>query len=181
MHWLDLLIVGIVAWFTFSAFSAGLIRELVTVVAMIAGTVLAGRFYAELALDIEFLIDDESPRNFIAFIAIFAGVMVLGQVGASMLRRVAAMLLLGPFDHLGGALFGFAKGVALVQIILIVASIYPFSRDVDGALDRSTLAPVFLNRVPIILRLLPDEFSDQLDALERAAEQASAPSTQEIP
>lgn len=178
MHWLDLVIVAIVAWFTFSAFSAGLIRELVTIIAVIAGAVLAGRFYAELALDIEFLIDDESTRNFIAFVAIFAGVVVLGQIGAAMLRRVAAMLLLGPFDHIGGALFGFAKGAALVQILLIVASVYPFSGEVDRALERSTLAPLFLDRVPVMLRLLPDEFSDALDALERAAGQAPGPPAQ---
>ena len=121
---------------------------------------------------------DESTRNFVAFIAIFAGVVVLGQIGAAMLRRAAAMLLLGPFDHLGGALFGFAKGAALIQILLIVASVYPFSSQVDRALDRSSLAPVFLDSVPVMLRLLPGEFSDALDALERAAAQAPAPPTQ---
>ena len=175
MHWLDLVIVAIVAWLTFSAFSAGLIREFVTIVAVVGGAALAGRFYAELAADIEFLIGDESTRNFVAFAAIFAGAVVLGQIAGAMLRQVAAMLLLGPFDHLGGALFGFAKAILLVEIILIVASAYPISADFDAALDQSALAPVFLDRAPVMLRLLPHEFSDALDALDEVPAGLPAP------
>ena len=175
MHWLDLVIVAIVAWLTFSAFSAGLIREFVTTIAVIGGAALAGRFYAELARDIEFLVGDESTRNFIAFAAIFSGAVVLGQIAGAMLRQVAAMLLLGPFDHLGGALFGFAKGILLVEIILIVASAYPISAEVDAALDESALAPVFLERAPMVLRLLPHEFGDALDAPDEVPDPLPAP------
>ena len=177
MHWLDLVIVAVVAWFTFAAFSAGLIREFVTAVAVVAGAILAGRFYAELAQDLEFLIGDESTRNFVAFVAIFAGVAVLGQIVAVTLRRVAALLLLGPFDHLGGALFGFAKGVLLVEVLLIAASAYPVSDDVDAALDQSALAPVFLEGVPVMLRLLPAEFGDALETLEEAPASLATPAS----
>ena len=175
MHWLDLVIVAVVAWFTFAAFSAGLIREFVTAVAVVAGAILAGRFYAELAQDLDFLIGDESARSFVAFVAIFAGVVVLGQIAAATLRRVASLLLLGPFDHLGGALFGFAKGVLLVEVLLIAAAAYPLSDDITTALDQSALAPVFLDSVPVVLRLLPAEFSEALDTLEAAS--ASLPAS----
>ena len=175
MHWLDLVIIAIIAWFTFAAFSAGLIRELVTAAAVVAGAVLAGRLHAELALNIEFLISDDTTRSFVAFIAIFAGVMVLGQIAASTLRRVASMLLLGPFDHLGGALFGFAKGLLLVEVLLIVASVYPVSAALSAAVGQSTLAPVFLDGIPVMLRFLPAEFSDALQALDQAPVSVTAP------
>ncbi len=175
MYWLDLIIVATIAWFTFAAFSSGLIREIVTVVAVVAGGVLAGRFYADLADNIEFLISDDTTRSLVAFVAIFAGIVVLGQVAGIMLRRLASILMLGPFDHLGGALFGFAKGLLLVEILLIVVSAYPVSSRFDEAIDRSALAPVFLDGVPVMLRLLPDEFSEALGALDQPAVEAATP------
>ena len=42
MNWLDLLIVAILAWTTFRAFSSGLIREVVTLLGLIAGIAVAG-------------------------------------------------------------------------------------------------------------------------------------------
>lgn len=173
MHWLDLVIVAIVAWLTFSAFSAGLIREAVTAVALVAGAILAGRYYGELSADIAFLIDDDTTRNLVSFVAIFAGITVLGQIAAVTLRRVASLLLLGPFDRVGGALFGFAKGILLVEVLLIAASAFPVASGLDAALDQSTLAPVFLEGIPVMLRLLPDEFSSAVDAATSAAGAAS--------
>ena len=175
MYWLDLIIVATIAWFTFSAFSSGLIREIVTVVAVVLGGVLAGRFYADLAESIEFLISDDTTRSFVAFVAIFAGIVVVGQVAGITLRRLAAILMLGPFDHLGGALFGLAKGLLLVEILLIAVSVYPVSSQFGEAIDRSALAPVFLDGVPVMLLLLPDEFSEALEALHQPAVEVATP------
>lgn len=158
MHWIDLVIVGLVAWFTFAAFSRGLIREVVTLVALILGAVLAGAFYEELAADIDFLIDDDGVRPLVAFIAIFGGVFIGGQILAAVLRQTAQLLMLGPLDHLGGAAFGFAKGLLLVEVLLIALTTFRVSDRVDTALDDSALAPVFLDGIPVMLQLLPDEF-----------------------
>ncbi len=167
MSWIDLLIVGVIAWFTFRAFANGLIREVVTLGALILGVVLAGLFYAELAADIEFLIDDGTVRKLVSFMAILGGVVVLGQVLAAVLKRVASMLMLGPFDRLGGAAFGFAKGFLLVQVLLIVVAIFPASTSVALAIDDAALSPFFLDSLPLVELTLPDEFDDALDTLGR--------------
>ncbi len=167
MSWIDLLIVGLVAWFTFRAFANGLIREVVTLAALILGVVLAGRFYPELSADIEFLIDDGTVRSLVSFIAILGGVVVLGQVLAAVLRRAASMLMLGPFDRLGGAAFGFAKGFMLVQVLLIAVAIFPASTRVALAVDDAALAPFFLDSVPVVKLTLPSEFHDALGTLGR--------------
>ncbi len=167
MSWIDLLIVGVIAWFTFRAFANGLIREVVTLGALILGVVLAGLFYAELAADIEFLIDDGTARKLVSFIAILGGVVVLGQVLAAVLRRVASMLMLGPFDRLGGAAFGFAKGFLLVQVLLIAVAIFPASTAVAFAVDDAALTPFFLDSLPLVELTLPAEFDDALSTLGR--------------
>lgn len=158
MHWIDLVIVGVVAWVTFAAFSRGLIREVVTVVALLLGVVLAGAFYGELADDIDFLIDDLGTRRLVAFIAIFGGVFIAGQIGAMLLRRTAYLLMLGPLDHFGGAAFGFIKGLLLVEVVLFALATFQVNDAIDTALEDSALAPIFLDGIPVLLRLLPDEF-----------------------
>ncbi len=166
LHWLDLVIVAIIAWLTFRAISIGLIREAVTAVSVIGGALLAGHFYAELADDIAFAIEDETWREFVAFAAIFAGAIVVGQIAALLLRRAARMLLLGAADRVGGAVFGFITGLIVVEVLLLAAITFPVSGHLDAAIEDSTLAPAFLEGLPVIQRLLPQEF-------EAAAEQWS--------
>ncbi|HJM75647.1 MAG TPA: CvpA family protein [Dehalococcoidia bacterium] len=177
MHILDLVIVAVVAWFTFSAFSRGLIREVVTTIAIFGGTIIAGQFYEELSNNLEFLTDDETLRNFGSFIAIFVGIIVLGQIAAMVLRRFAALLLLGPFDHLGGALFGFLKGVLIVEVVLILVTAFPVADSLQQAIDASALAPVFLDGLPVMLEVLPGEFREAVDALSEVARTAAGSSS----
>lgn len=165
MHWLDLLIVAIIAWMTFSAFSRGLIREVVTLIALVVGAIVAGAFYDELSTNLEFLIDNETTRNLVSFGALLGGVLILGQLLAGGLRRTAGLFMLGPFDHMGGAAFGFVKGIILVEVALISVSVFPASETVATAIDESALAPVFLERAPVAELALPSEFDNALDRL----------------
>jgi membrane protein required for colicin V production len=165
VYWVDLLIVGAVAWMTFRAFATGLIREVVTFAALIAGIFVAGAFYRDLSADIAFLIEDERTRNFASFLALLVGVVVLGQLLALVLKHAASLLMLGPFDHLGGAAFGFVKAIVLVQILLLAVAVFPPSAGFAAAVDQSTLAPYFLNEVPSAELALPSEFQHALEQL----------------
>jgi membrane protein required for colicin V production len=128
--------------------------------------VLAGLLYSDLAESIEFLIDSNTWRNIISFVAIFAGIVILGQLAAHAARRVAALLLLGPLDHLGGAAFGFAKGLLVVQVALFVVAIYPPSDEIAAAVDDSAIAPLFLDDAPVAEVALPGEFDNALTQLQ---------------
>ena len=165
MHWLDLIIVAVISWLTYRAFTVGLIREVVTTAAVILGAVLAGHFYSELSADIAFAIEDETWRNFVAFASIFIGAIVIGQVGASLLRRAASVLLLGWADRAGGAAFGFAQGFLLVEVALFASITFPVSSAVDAAIEASLLAPVFIDTIPVLLEFLPDEFASAVEGL----------------
>ena len=165
MHWLDLIIVAVISWLTYRAFTIGLIREVVTTVAVILGAVLAGHFYSELSADIAFAIEDETWRDFVAFASIFIGAIVIGQVGASLLRRAASVLLLGWVDRVGGAAFGFAQGFLLVEVALFASITFPVSSAIDAAIEASLLAPVFIDTIPVLLEFLPDEFTSAVEEL----------------
>ena len=165
MNWVDLLIAGTIAWTTFRAFSNGLIREAISLLSLVVGLVLAGAFYDDLSANLEFLVSDPTTRRLAAFAAIFVGTAVAGQVIGMIMRSVAAVLMLGPLDHLGGAAFGFLKGLLFVEVFLIAVSVFPAATSVSKAVHESKLAPIFLDRVPIAELGLPEEFRNPLQQL----------------
>lgn len=157
MNWLDGVILALLIWFIFAAFTAGLIREVVTIVSAILGVVLAGLFYERLADDIGTVIDSDRVARIVAFLAILGAIVLAGQVLAWLLKETASLLMLGTFDQLGGAAFGLVKGVVIVQVLLLLFATYP-SLGLDEAIGDSALSPLFIDRAPVLLQVLPAEF-----------------------
>ena len=163
MNWLDIAIALIMVTFTASAFSSGLIREVVTLVSVVVGVVVAGLFYDDLERDVLVFIHEDDTARFFAFLALLGSVYLAGQLVAIMLKRTASLLLLGWVDRVGGAAFGFLKGFIVVEVLLILFVTYPqigLKEDIDG----SALASVFLDAIPVLLIILPDEFERAVDA-----------------
>ncbi len=162
MNWLDIAIVLIIAFFATAAFSAGLIRELVTLVSAVVGVVVAGLFYDDLARDVLVFIDNKNTASIVAFLVLLGAIYLAGQLIAIMLTQVAAVLLLGWADRLGGALFGLLKGLVVVEVLLI--AFVTFDVGLDDAIEDSGLASVFLDAASVLLIILPDDFERAVDA-----------------
>jgi membrane protein required for colicin V production len=161
MNWLDIAIVLIVAFFAATAFSAGLIRELVTLVSAVVGIVVAGLFYDDLARDVLVFIDNKDTANIVGFLMLLGAIYLAGQLIAIMLKQVAAILLLGWADRLGGALFGLLKGLVVVEVLLI--AFVTFDVGLEDAIDGSAFGSVFLEAGDVLLLILPDEFEQAVD------------------
>jgi membrane protein required for colicin V production len=166
MHWIDLLIIAVIAWTAFAAFRAGLIREIIPLFSVILGAILASRFYDDLATNIDFLVDHEPTRKFIAFVAIFVGIVVIGHIASILLKTTATLFMLGPLDHVGGAVVGVLKGVLFVEIIIFAATSFPVADGVTNAMNDSALAPFFIEQLPLMRSLMPSEVKEALDAFE---------------
>jgi membrane protein required for colicin V production len=164
MNYVDIAAVVLVAWFTFSAFSAGIIREVVTMTGVALGVVLAGLFYQDLASDVKLAVDNDNAANIIAFLVIFGACFLAGQLAGMLLKHTASLLMLGTFDHLFGAAFGFVKGMVIVEVALILFVTFPAFGLKDHIRD-SMFGPMFLDGIPVLLRILPVEFRNAVDAL----------------
>lgn len=162
MNWLDAAILGLVIWFTFSAFQAGFVRESVTVAAAVLGVVLAGLYYKSLADDVLVFIDGKTLANLVSFGVIFGATALAGQMLALVLKPAVHMFQLGVFDQLAGAAFGFAKAMVFVQIFLIVFITYP-KWGVDKTIDHSFFGSLILEKSSIVVKILPAEFRSSVD------------------
>jgi membrane protein required for colicin V production len=163
LNWVDFIILGMLAWFAFAAFHAGLIREVVTIMGAIFAVALAGLFYTELAEDVQVTVDNEQTARIIAFGVIFGAVVLASQLVALFLKHAASLLMLGLFDSVGGAVIGLLKGFVFVEIALIAAITFE-SLNLVNDVEGSALAPFFLDALPILKTILPGEFKNAVDS-----------------
>lgn len=162
MNWLDFAIIAVLVGFVLAAYSAGLIREAVTLVAIVAGVVIAGLLYDKLARDVLVFLNDKQAALAVSFLVLFGAVYLFGQVAAYTLKTGASLLMLGPADRLGGAAFGLLKGLIVVEVLLIVFAAYP-QLGLGKAVSGSALAPLFVDHVSVVLNILPGDFSHRID------------------
>ena len=164
MNWLDIVVIVVIAAITLAAFNAGLIREVVTLIAVVVGIVVAGALYSKLAKDVLVFIGDEDAAEAISYLMLFGAVYLFGQIGAYVLKTGAALLMLGPLDHLGGAIFGFVKGVIVVQVLLVIFAAYP-SLELDSAVANSEVARRIVDDYGIVRHVVPSNIRDRYDIL----------------
>lgn len=162
MNWVDFVIIGTIVWFTYAAFHAGMIREIVTIIGAVFAVVLAGMFYRDLASDVQVAVDNQQTAEIIAFGMIFGAVILASQLIASFMKTAASVLMLGLFDSLGGAIIGLFKALVFIEIALIAAVTFQNLGLIDDV-EGSVIAPFFLDLVPVLEHVLPDEFGIALE------------------
>jgi len=153
MTWLDIVIGVDVAISTFLGLRMGIIKAVLSLAGLIVGVILAGVFYLPLSEQLPF-IPQADVAKVVAFAIILIGVMVIAGVLASLLKWAASVVMLGWVNHLGGAVFGLVLGAIFCGALL--ATWVKFFG--TGIVTESFLAAVLLDKLPLILALLPDEF-----------------------
>ena len=161
MNWLDFLILALLAWFTLTAYLAGLIRESVGLAAVVLGVILAGLFHDDVAASLDPFLTNDTAARIVAFLTIFAIAVIAGWVASLFLRTVSNLLFLGWADHAAGALFGFFKAVLIIQAVTVIFVLQP-ALGVDTVIAESTIGSFFLDTTPFVRALLPGAFDEAL-------------------
>lgn len=157
VDWVSLVIVVGIALLTWRAYRQGLIRELVSLAAVVLAIPIAGILYDDMTPKVDPIVGNPIPARLISFLSILVAVVVAGQVAAYALRRGVELLDLGAVDRIAGGLFGFAKGFLIAQAVLIALVAFPHP-DLRTEIDASPVARRMLEATPVILRILPDSF-----------------------
>ena len=154
MSWLDIVIIVVIAIATFIGLKIGIIKALLSLAGLIVGVILAGRYYVPFSEQLAF-IPQASVAKVVAFAIILVGIMVVAGVLAWLLKRIASLMMLGWVNHVGGAVFGFVLGAIFFSALL---AIWAKFLGAEGIIADSGLATVLLDRFPMVLALLPEEF-----------------------
>jgi len=153
MNWLDLVVLVIIAISVFIGLKIGIIKAFLSLAGLVIGTFLAGLYYVPLSERLVFIPQSTIAKG-VAFALILIGVMIIASIVAALLTSVVSAILLGWVNRLGGAIFGLVLGAIFCSALLAIWVKF-FGADI---ISKSTLAAILLDRFPMILALLPDEF-----------------------
>ncbi len=154
----DWLLLAILAGSTALALARGLLRELCSLLGLVAGLVLASWYYAPVALWLERWLP-VAAADLSAFLLITLGIgMFFGLLGR-FFRRTASTIGLGLLDRLAGGAFGLARGFLLGTVLLM--GITAFLPTVP-ALRASRFAPYFLAGAHALSFFVPSDLRAQI-------------------
>jgi membrane protein required for colicin V production len=160
LTYLDLIFIGIIAISTIVALWKGLAREIISLVALIAGFVLAVCFYQVPAAKLAEFSSTESIANLLSFLMIFIGCIVVGIILSFMVNRFLKAAALKGIDRFFGAIFGFIRGWAISLVLVIALVSFPLR---DDMMAKSFLAPFLLGGAQAIVLLVPQNLKDEFN------------------
>jgi len=155
MNWVDIAIIICLGISIISGFMQGLIRTVLSIVGLIAGIILASRFYVQLGNVMTF-ISNKNVAHIVAFILILLVVMGIAAIIAAILRKLIRAIMLGWVDRLGGAVIGLILGALTISALLAIIMKY----NTPSMITNSKLAGFFLNKFPLVLKFMPSDFGN---------------------
>ena len=154
MNWLDIVILVAIAVAAFLGLRMGLIKAVLILAGIIVGVVLAGHFSGPLGQRLTF-IPGEGVAKVVAFAIILIAVLIVAAIIAKLLTWAAKVVMLGWVNRLGGAVFGLLLGALFCGALL---AMWVHFVGMEKAIAESAIAPILLDRLPMVLALLPGEF-----------------------
>jgi membrane protein required for colicin V production len=118
--WVDWVVVAIVGLSTLLSLLRGFTREALSLLGWIAAFVMAYVFAGELASRMTGLISNITARYIAAWLLLLVGVLLLTGLISMLMAQMVRATGLGTLDRLLGTIFGFARGVIIVLVLVFL-------------------------------------------------------------
>jgi membrane protein required for colicin V production len=139
----------------------GLVREVLALAAWVVAFVVANVFSGSAAEWLPAGISNPSVRVLVAFAGIFVGVLIAVSWLALGVRKVVKSAGLGAEDRLLGGVFGFARGMLIVTILVILAGLTALPRQPDWS--NAVLSPPLEALAVHVKQWLPKHLSEYIN------------------
>jgi membrane protein required for colicin V production len=157
----DWMVVGIVALSTLFAFFRGVIREVIALIAWVAGVAVAIVYAPSVAAMLPDFGAHPALRYAIAFLLLVIAALLAGAFVAWPLAKAVRVAGLGFVDRFLGSIFGFVRGVVLMLALVLVAGFTTLPR--TAWWQDSALVPPLVAGVDALRPHLPPELAGRLD------------------
>ena len=143
MTWADWAIIAVLGVSALISVVRGFVKEVVSLLIWLTAAIVASIFHDQLAAVMADLIDTPSLRMLAAWIILFVAVLLVGSILNYLLGKLVQATGLSGTDRLLGLLFGTARGLIILMVILtILPKMLPVTED-QWWLE-STLIPYFM-------------------------------------
>lgn len=163
MNWLDVAILGLIALSAVISLLRGFVREALSLATWILAFWVALTFAAHLAA-VPWLgeqIASPTARISAAFVALFLLTLIVGALINYVIAQLVSKTGLSGTDRLVGALFGVARGVALIGVLVLLAGFTQLPR--ERWWDESVLLPQFEALAVTMKVFLPADVQGSLE------------------
>ncbi|MDO8862892.1 CvpA family protein [Haliea sp. E1-2-M8] len=118
--WVDWVIVAIVTLSTLLSLLRGFTREALSLLGWVAAFVIAYLFAGELASHMRGLISNITARYIAAWLLLLVGVLLVTGLVSMLVAQMVRATGLGTLDRLLGTIFGGARGVIIVLVLVFL-------------------------------------------------------------
>jgi len=125
---IDIIVLAIVGISILFGVLRGLVREVLALVAWVAAFLLANLLAPDAAKLLPQAIASEEIRLLVTFVVVFIVVLVGLSVLAVLASKVVKIVGLGPADRVVGGVFGLARGMLVVMILVLLAGLTSLPR-----------------------------------------------------
>jgi membrane protein required for colicin V production len=157
-NWVDWTLTIIAVTSIALAAMKGIIRELISLGAVLVGLVVAALGYERAALWFEDLSRSHEVALAAGFLTLFVAVLLLGAVLSSVARKLIKTVGLESIDRILGGIFGAFRGLAIDCILLLALVAFAIKPD---DVNQSFLAPYVTTGARVIAVLMPADLKSQ--------------------
>jgi len=129
MNWLDVVILVIIAISAVISLFRGFFREAVSLATWVLAFWVAIGFSDKLDPLLKSMIESPAARLAVAFGTLFLATLIVGALVNYLIGQLVRKTGLGGTDRMLGVLFGVARGVVLVGVLVLMGGIPHLSRE----------------------------------------------------
>ncbi len=171
MNWLDIVILIIITLFVFLGLRRGLIKEVISIIAIGGGIIAGVMFYASLGeLFIKYsFVKNKAIANVSGFLLIMFGTYAVIKLIGWVLTKITGTLHLNWIDKIGGGVFGAIKGVIIA--FLIISALGFFFSEKELPFKNSILVPYINETFSVLRETIPDDFKEKLQGAKKLVQE----------
>jgi len=160
MNWLDVVLLLVLLVSVGTSFSAGLTREIVGLISMVAALAAAVWFYGSAGSFLLPYVSSPGVAHFCGFLIVFCGVLILGALVGRALGRFIKMTGLSFVDRLLGAGFGLVRGLLIAIALILALLAFSPGKSAPNAVAQSRVAPYVIGASRLLAAVAPHELKD---------------------
>ncbi len=168
MNSLDVILLIFMAYFTIRGIFRGLIKELIIILALVLGYIVAITFYEQGAILLFKNFHDfpKAGARILSFFLIFLAVNISLRILGSFLEKIIKFAFLQPLNRIGGGVFGLIKSLFFLSIVVFIIRLLPFAPQILQKMGagQSLLWPYIIYFSTYVIQILISVFpSGMLD------------------
>ncbi len=129
MIWVDYFILAIIGISALLSLWRGFFKEALSLISWLAALWIAMLYFGDLGRYLARWIDTPSVRGAVAFVMLFVGTVMIGGVVSFLVGKLVEKSGLTATDRALGVVFGMARGVVIVAVLVMLAGLTSVPQD----------------------------------------------------